>query len=131
MNIHEEKFVASFVVKKKQGRYLELLSSEKHRDKITGGFDHCSDLNDRFLNQIPVQQHNPDDVLALLRKAGAGESCWILSADWNIDQKEMNLSDAITKYLFSGETFFSCIPGRLVLYSGEDINAIYLLEKGD
>lgn len=128
-NIHEERFVGSFVVKEKQGRYLELLSNEKHRYKITGRFDHCDDLEKRFLTQVPVQQQNPSDVIALLRKAGARETCWILSTNSDIDKKEMKLSEAIKEHLYREGTFFSCVPGRLVLYSGEDINAIFILER--
>jgi hypothetical protein len=129
VNIHEEKFVASFVVKEKRGRYLELLPNKKHRDKITGRFHHCDDLDLRFVNEIAVRQQNPNDVLELLKNAGAGDSCWILSTNWEIDQKEMKLSEAINKHLYCEGTFFSCIAGELILYSGEDINAIYLLER--
>jgi hypothetical protein len=131
VNIHEEKFVSSFVVKEKRGRYREFLSNEKHRYKITGHFDHCDDLDLRFVKEIPARQQNRNDVLAILRKAGADDSCWILSTNSDIDQIEMNLSEAINEYLFREGTFFSCIPGRLVLYSGEDINAVYILERTD
>jgi hypothetical protein len=129
VNIHEKKFVESFVVKEKQARYLEFLPNEKHRYKITSRFDHCPDLDSRFLSEVPVRQQNPNDVLALLKKKGAGDSCWILSTDSDIDQMEMNLSDAINEHLYREGTFFSCIAGRLVLYSGEDINAIYIFER--
>jgi hypothetical protein len=131
VNVHEEKFVTSFVVKEKQARYLELLPDEKHRYKLTGRFDHCADLDERLLREIPVRNQNPNDVLELLRKAGAGESCWILSTNGEIDQKEMNLADAMEKHLYCEGSFFSCIPGRLVLFSGEDRNAIYILERND
>jgi hypothetical protein len=131
VNLHEEKFVASFVVKEKRERYLEFLSNEKHCYKITGRFDHCADLDSRFVKEIPVRNQNPKDVLELLRKTGAGERCWILSTNWDIDQKEMNLAEAIEKYLYCEGTFFSCIAGSLVLYSGEDGNAICILERND
>src|SRR5688572_14833576 len=118
MNIHEEKLVSSFVLKEKQGRYLELLPSEKHRWKITSRFDHPDDFNTELAIQIPPARQNPDAVLTILKQAGAGELCWILSDCTDIDGTQMRLAYAIHNHLYQEGTFFSCIPGELVLYSG-------------
>lgn len=129
MNIHEEKFVSSFVLREKRGRYLEFLPSEENRWKITSRFDYPDDFNTELATQIPPSQQRPDAVLSILKQAGAGEFCWILSDCSDIDGKQMRLADAIRDHLYQEGTFFSCIPGVLVLYSGEDINDIQLFRS--
>jgi hypothetical protein len=129
VNIHEEKFISSFVLKEKRGRYFELLPSEKHRWKITSRFDHPDDLNTDLATQIPPSQQRPDAVLIILKGAGAGEFCWIISDSPDIDGTQMRLADAIHDHLYREGTFFSCVPGKLVLYSGEDINDIQLFKS--
>jgi len=129
VNIHEEKFIRSFVRKEKQGRYLEFLPSEKNRWKVTSRFDHSDDFDTALAIQIPPAQQKPDVIVTILRDAGAGELCWILSSNDDIDGKEMPLEFALREHLFREGTFFSCIPGELVLYSGEDINAIWVFKN--
>lgn len=129
MNIHEEKLISSFVLKEKQSRYLELLPSEKHRRKITSRFHQPDDFNTELATQIPPSQQRPDAVLAILKEAGAGEFCRILSDGSDIDGTQMRLADAIHDHLYEEGTFFSCIPGELVLYSGEGINDIYVFKR--
>ena len=129
MNIHEEQFINSFIVAKKRERYLELLSKDKTRGKITRHFDHCADLDDQFVTQIPVNQQNPDEIYKILKKKGAGDTCYIIADNWDLDRKEMNLRTAIDEYYICDGAFFSCIPGKLVFYSGEEENGRYILEK--
>ena len=129
MNIHEEQFIKSFIVAKKRERYLELLGKDKTRVKITSRFDHCEDLVDDFVTQIPVNQQNPDEIYKMLREKGAGNNCYIIADDWDLDGKEMNLRKAIDEYYICDGAFFSCIPGKLVFYSGEEENGRYILEK--
>lgn len=59
---------------------------------------------------------------------GAGNTCYIISNDWDLDRKEMSLRKAVEEYYFA-TAFFSCLPGKLAYYSGEEENGLYILEK--
>lgn len=133
MNFHEEQFVRNFIVPRKRERYLELLAKEKTRYGITSNFDHCDDLEEKYKTQVLPNQQNAEDVYKLLKEKNAQETCYILSWDSEIDGREMNLKDALgiifdTPLIHTG-SFISCIPGKLVFYSSEDISGRYILEK--
>jgi hypothetical protein len=136
MNTHEELFVKNFVVKQKRERYLEFLAKEKTRDKITWDFRHCGDLEEKYKTQVPVNQQNAKDVYKILKEKNAPDKCYILSYHDEVDGKEMSLKKVLEETIFyipftHTGTFISCIAGKLVFYSSEDLNGRFILEKND
>ena len=134
MNIHEELFVKNFIVLRKRGRYFEFLSKKEKRETITSQFDHCGDLEEKYKTQILPNKQNAEDVYKILKGKNAPENCYALSSDEDIDGKEINLKKALKENVFDAPfiytgTFLSCIPGKLVFYSSEEINGRYILEK--
>lgn len=134
MNIHEELFIKNFIVPPKRGRYFEFLPNKKRREDITSNFDHCDDLEDKYKTQIPVNCQNAEDVYKILKEKKAPDTCYVISYHDEIDAKEMNLKKILfenvlkTPFIHTG-TFISCIPGKLVFFSSEEINGRYILEK--
>jgi hypothetical protein len=52
---------------------------------------------------------------------GGGKTCWAMSADVDLDGKELELEFVLERVFDSDAgTILSCLPGRLGLYSGED-----------
>ncbi len=135
MNIHEEQFVRNFIVQRKRERYLELLAKEKTRYRITSNFDHCDDLEEKFKTQVSPNLQNAEAVYQILKEKNSPDTCYILSYDDEIDGKEMNLKKALelifdTPFIHTG-IFISCVPGKLVFYSSEEISGRFILEKND
>ena len=54
MNEHEEKLVAAFIAKEKQGRYRFLLGSDdtKRRGECVSRLNHCRDLNEKYVTWL-------------------------------------------------------------------------------
>ena len=130
MNIHEEQFVRSFIVPEKRARYLELLDSKRGRKKLRDGLYHCSDIDERFAHLVPPAEQWAEPVERILKSKGAPETCYLLSAEDEFNEREMLLSEALEEVVNSGSgTFVSCIPGKLGYFEFEDANERYILEK--
>ena len=48
MNIHEERFIRSFIVPRKQERYLSMFGTKRGRSKLIRGFYHLADLDIKY-----------------------------------------------------------------------------------
>ena len=130
MNIHEQQFIRSFIVPEKRDRYLELLGSEKGRKKLRAGLYHCRDIDQRFARLLSSEDQNSTNVERILKSKGASESCYLLSAENDLDGREMSLSEALFEVVGSNSgTFVSCIPGKLGYFEFEEMGEKYILEK--
>jgi hypothetical protein len=126
MNAHEESIIRSFIAKERRPRWLESLASEKKRGRMVGKLNHCKDLDQRFLSDLP----KGTDVAATLRAKGAPVSCYVISCSDEIDEQEMPLDDAIAKAADTGwGTIIGCIPGKLAYYYDELGERRMLLER--
>lgn len=130
MNIHEEQFACNFIVPQKRERYLSLLGSEKGRRKIVNGLDHCGDIDAQYKILVPIGQQAAENVYKILREKNAPDTCYIISSNYEIDEKEMKLIDALKKTIGSScGTFISCIAGKLGYFEFEEPNQRYILER--
>lgn len=128
MNDHEILFIKSFIIKERQSRYLNLISTKKGRSKLRGYISHFKDLQAIFCRQSP--SYDKETFHSVLRSKGAIAVCYIISEHSDYDQKELSLDYAVEKLYNSGISYFmSCIPGRLVYYAGEDPKCSYFLER--
>ena len=129
---HEQATIKAFVSRDKQERFLTFLSKPKNRKKLTQELTSFAWFDPRFASVIPWkvdpnlglwQGHlqGIDNVHRLLKSKGAGKTCWAISADADLDGKELEL-ESVLECVFDGDTgtILSCIPGRLGLFSGED-----------
>ncbi len=129
--MHPEKALfQAFAVPSKRHRYNELLDTKRGRDKICFSLDHFKDLDPRFCKKVQPAEHNPADILQILRSLGAPSVCYVMSSDSELDGREMGLSDALTNVVGRGQgTFISCVPGKLAYFEGEEPHERYICHR--
>jgi hypothetical protein len=126
-----ERGLALFVLGDWRSRFRESLASGKRRDKLRSQLPHSSHLDPRFATLVPQQEQLGAALASRLREKGAGERCYLLSEDNELDGREFSLDDALTQVVDTDShlaTFISCLPGRLAYFHGEEPDARYLLE---
>ena len=130
MNLHEEQFARSFIVPEKRARYLSLLESERGRKKLLEGFYHCHDLDSRFAKPLPSNHQSAQAIEQLLKSKGAPATCYVMSADTSLDNREMSLCEALMETVGgAGGTLISCIAGKLAYFELEPFDGRYILER--
>jgi hypothetical protein len=130
LNPHEEQFARAFVVPEKRARYLSLLESQRGRKKLLNGLNHCHDLDPRFAKLIPSSEQSEQSIENLLRQKGAPGRCHVMSDNPDIDNRQMALTDALSKTVAMGAgTLISCIAGKLAYFEMEGFDGRYILER--
>lgn len=112
----------------KQERYLSMFQSPKGRARLLAKFPHCRDLNMEYARLVSTAQQNANAIAKLLANKGAPDLCHVISADPDIDNRELPLHDALAETVGKNMgTFISCIPGKLGYFEFEDIGQRYIL----
>jgi hypothetical protein len=127
--IHERETVRAFIQKPRQERVLLLLSNPKRRRKFTDELAHFKWLDEQFAHVIPpTMAHTAAEIIALLRKNGAGPTVWVIAENRSIDARELDLDDAV-RQIWGGSmgAILSCVPGKLGVFRGEDMKSERLL----
>jgi hypothetical protein len=124
-----ERGLARFLVGEWRARFRESLAPAKRRDMLRSQLPHLTHLDPRFAT--PTQAQSAFELGARLREKGAGDRCYLLSEDPDLDGRELALDEALVA-LVDGEsqyaTFVSCVPGRLAYFHDEEPENRYLLE---
>ena len=118
---HEEALIKAFIPTHRQERFLEIIAKPKKRAKLLTQLYHFDDLNPKFMVAIPPSQQNPLALAKLLRAKGAGVTCCVMSENFRLDGREVDLETAL-KETVGGQmgTLISCVPGRLGYFEDED-----------
>ena len=83
-----------------------------------------------YATLVPAAQQNPEAIAKLLVKKGAPAVCHVISADRDIDNREMPLEKALAEAVgMNMGTFISCIPGKLGYFEFEDLGERYILAR--
>lgn len=123
--MEQEALVRAFVVKKKQARLIELLGSPKRRRDATRTLDHFRDLDPPFIVRLPSDEQTPLSISRALALRGAGDTCYIISADSDLDGKRMPLAAALDQVVGRKRgTFLSCVAGTLAYFEDEDVRCV-------
>lgn len=112
----EKIIVNSFFNKRFQDRVLFELSSIKKRKDAIGRLSHnyIDVLNDKYMIAIPKPNSDSYEIAELLKKYGAGDTCYVISFYEDIDGKHLPLPYALEKAVGSGmPTLISFIPNKL------------------
>jgi hypothetical protein len=126
----EEELIRAFVLPERQPRLLALLSSARRRRTLTAGLAHFRALDPRFAHRVGLGQQSAASIEALLKSRGAPTSCYLLSENAALDEREMPLRDALEAVVGRGMgTFLSCVPGRLAYFESEEPGERYILER--
>src|SRR4051812_16580290 len=129
MNV-EEALLRSFIAPERRSRYLGLLATPKKRKKLLQGFYHLHDLDPRFARPIEPSLARAESIYRELRRRGAPERCYVMSASSELDGQEAELRQALEEIVgWHDGTFLSCLPGQLGYFEGEEQNERYILER--
>lgn len=131
-NEHETGMIRGFVLPNKQERFLEFLTKAHNRKKFLKELNHFRWFDQRFAKPVEwkidphlklLDRHlqGIQNIYRLLQSKGAGETCYVISANKNLDGKEMDLAWVLNEIVDSElGSFLSCIPGKLGLFVAED-----------
>jgi len=132
INHHEQLLFKRFIVPPKRNRYQQLLSSEHGRQKLIKCLDHFKDLDERYIQAVPANLHQPRLLEHILKGKRAPLHGHITSSNHKIDGQDLPLSVALERTIGNGYgTFLSCIPGELAYYESEESIFRYILERHD
>ena len=111
-------------------RFIALQKVKRGRDKILRYLPH----NMYFIGECCVylvsNQQSASEIAKNLRGRGAGESCYVMSDDPDMDGRVVPLKQALGSIVgFGYGTLLSCIPGRLAYYEGESLKDRHLLVR--
>jgi hypothetical protein len=116
----EELVVKAFFKKSVQPRILYELFSQKKRRNAIDKLNHryMEMLRKEFMIEIPKPNSDPEEIARLLRKYGAGDTCY--SIIWSdIDGMVLSLDNALDKVVGDGAVIVSCIHGKLAYFEAE------------
>ncbi|RFU60133.1 hypothetical protein [Bacillus sp. V59.32b] len=123
MDIEIEKIIVkSFFAKRLQDRVLFELSSSKKRKDALSRLSHTyfTTLREKYMFEIPKPNSDPFEIAKLMKEHGAGELCYAISWDEEIDGRELSLLTALEVAVGEGfPTIISCIPGKLAYFEAE------------
>lgn len=126
MNDLEHATIQAFFLPSKRERYLTLFGKPKRRAQSRDGLNHLRHLDRRFTTPIA----SSSDVASVLRSHGAPATCRMISADPDLDGKDMPLGEAIDEVESRLQgTIICCIPGQLAYYYGESGEERLLLRR--
>src|SRR5271155_561698 len=106
---HEVLLIKNFIIKDRQQRYLNLFGTERGRQKFRSYLSHFKDLNSKYCTPAHSLQ-SYSQLHDLLKSAGAGENCYIISENSKYDMRTLPVMNATQQLFNSGIAFFlSCI----------------------
>jgi hypothetical protein len=117
----EEATIRAFIIRERRERFLELLPNPKKRRSITESLAHPNPawFDQRYVRAIPSSLSH-EGIASLLRKKGAGDKCWAISEDPELDGRELDLRRALDKVIGSQMGTILCIvPGKLAIVESE------------
>lgn len=126
-----ERGLARFLVGEWRARFRESLAPAKRRDTLRSQLPHLTHLDPRFATPIPTEEQRALLLGARLREKGAGDRCYLLSEDPDLDGRELGLDEALAAIVDGGShhaTFVSCVPGSLAYFHDGAPENRYLLE---
>jgi hypothetical protein len=128
---HESAAIKAFVVREKRERLLGFLAKPKTRKRFVQELNHFRLFDHRFAAPVSWQidpslklwdrhVHGIANICRKLQSKGAGNTCWVMSDNEELDGRELDLEWVLEKAI-DGQTstILSCIPGKLALFVGE------------
>ena len=125
-----ERGLTAFLERDQARRVAALLASARGRAKVIGMLAHSLRFVPERGLKVPPGRQTPEGILALLKQAGAGSTCYVISEQTELDGSLMPVADALDRVVGHGYgTFLSCLPGKLGYYEAEDQDERYLLRS--
>lgn len=122
--------IESFIQQSKRQRWLELMRSDKGRNKLRSALAHFADFDPGTIVPISPNQQHPRSIHRLLTDSGAPRICSLISENANWDGLDMELDIALQEIVGNGfGTIVNCIPGKLAYFEGEGPKRRFILKK--
>jgi hypothetical protein len=118
----EKIIVKAFFTKRLQDRVMFEMSSAKKRKDALSRLCHSYriTLREEYMFDIPKPNSDPEAIAKLLKQNGAGDSCYVISWDEEIDGKVQPLLTALEHAVGMGmPSIISCIPDKLAYFEAE------------
>lgn len=117
-----ESGLPAFVSVDRRRRFRELLRTPRGRKKLRAQLAHFAHIDPAVVVEGGAQGQAGVSLGRRLRDLGAGESCYLLAEDAEVDGREMPLEDALASITAQEHlaVFVSCLPGRLAYFHGEE-----------
>jgi hypothetical protein len=129
MNVEEE-LIRAFVLKERRERLIAGLADPRRRRQVLDSLDHFRHLDTRYAQSVLSRTQTPQGIEGILKRKGAPDTCYVISANAKLDGKAMSLTTALEQVVGIGlGTFISCVPGVLGYFEGEEAGARYVLER--
>ena len=116
----EIKMIKKFIVKEKQERYIQFVSSTKNRKKFLQKFAHFKDFDFRFMEDAS-SANTVEFIHSKLERLKLDRSdCYIISENRKLDQKFMSVDlalESIIGYQMGSIVVFG--DADLIFYEGE------------
>jgi len=117
----EEAILRAFIRPERADQYVTQLKKKQRREKLRFDLDNLFDLDGRWIRSLSREDDNPRALYAFLRKLGAPESCYVMSAYSEYDGAYLALLEVLNAVHATGMgTIVSCVPDKLAYYEGED-----------
>ncbi|MFE0505280.1 hypothetical protein ACWF7H_25495 [Peribacillus butanolivorans] len=120
----EESIVKAFFEKRIKERVLFELFSSKRREDALHRLNHNykETLREEYMIEIQKPNSNPIEISKILKKHGAGNQCYVISFNEEIDGKELPLLTALEHAVGYGfPSIVSCIPNNLAYFEAEQV----------
>ena len=124
-----ERGLARFLVGEWRARFRESLAAGKRRDPSRSQLPHITHLDPRFTTHAEAQSASALGVQ--LREKGAGDRCYLLSEDPELDGRELTLDEALVAIVDGNSqhaTFVSCVPAQLAYFHDAEPGNRYVLD---
>lgn len=116
----EIEFFRRVCAKARRERYAELLASERGRRRVLDELYHFDAWDERAMVSIAPGEQNAEPIHRMLRRAGAPNTCLIMSTDSDFDGIEMPLAEALQSVVaFMCGVVLICDPAGLGYWEGE------------
>lgn len=118
----EKIIVKTFFTKRLQDRVLFEMSSAKKRKDALSRLCHSygTTLRNEYMVDIPKPNSDPEAIAKVLKQNGAGNSCYVLSWNEEIDGQKLPLLTALEHAVGMGmPSIISCILDKLAYFEGE------------
>lgn len=113
--------IEKFVRKEKQARYKQFISSIKNRKKFIKQLPHFKDFRFELFEEVKsIEQKVLHQKLKSIK--GNQNTCYIISENPNIDQKQLNIEDAIPFLNSDFATILVFGQAEMIYYEGEPPN---------
>jgi hypothetical protein len=124
----ERQIVRLFVEPARQERVEFLLSKPKRRFNGIHEFHTSQILNPKCLVEIPGNQQYAPQIYSRMRELGAGDRCYVVSANDDFDASEIRLADALEQCVgFCVETILISSEGNVGYFEGGHAKDRYIL----